>query len=120
VTDLQSWHRLAGYAVGVAIGTVVGLAVNDRMNEGAAVVEVVVPGDGAMLRQAFQSRAWPATAVPVSGARGPATLLFLVVLARRADDVVCVARAVCPHALCVIRPTTAAHGVPGMATAVSI
>ena len=120
IADLGSWDRIAGYAVGVAVGTCAGLAVNDRLAPGASVVEVVVAGDGAELRQAFLSRGWPATAVPAAGATGEATLVFLVVRTSRVDNVLAVVQAAVPDALWTVRRATAVHGVPGMATPVSV
>ena len=120
VTDLGSWERVAGYAVGVAVGTVGGLAVNDRFSNRAAIVEVVVTGDGAELREAFRTQGWPATTMAVTGVSGLATMLLLVVHAQRADQVVSLVDAVAPRALWTIRPAVAARGIPGMATSVSI
>jgi len=120
VGDLESWDRVAGYAAGVAVGTVGGLVVNDRMNPGGTVVEAVVPGDGAELRQAFHARGWPATAVPAAGVHGPATVLYLVVRSQRADTVLDVVRAVAPQAFLSTRPAAVVRGVPGMATSVTL
>ena len=120
VSDLGSWDRLAGYAIGVAVGTVVGLMVNDRLNPGAAIVEVVVPGEGEGLRAAFYARGWPATAMPAAGFRGAVTVLFLVVRTRRVDEVLDLIQATAPDAFWTTRPATAAHGSPGMATSVSV
>jgi uncharacterized protein YebE (UPF0316 family) len=120
VANLGSWDRIAGYAIGVALGTIGGLLVNERVSNGVAIVEVVVAGDGADVRDAFRSRGWPATTMPANGVSGPATLLFLVVHARRAGEVVDVVRTTASAALWTVRPATAAHGVPGMATPVSI
>jgi hypothetical protein len=47
-------------------------------------------------------------------------VLLLVVHAKRVDEVVRVVRSTSPGALWVVRPATAAHGMPGMATSVSI
>jgi uncharacterized protein YebE (UPF0316 family) len=120
VANLGSWERIAGYAVGVAVGTVAGLVINDRMNPRAAVVEVVVRGDGHELRQALHSRGWPATTMPARGISGPAAILLLVVHANRTHDVLRVVRAIAPHALWTVRPATGFHGAPGMATAVTV
>jgi uncharacterized protein YebE (UPF0316 family) len=120
VSDLHSWERIAGYALGVAVGTIGGLVINDRLSGGAAVVEVVLPGDGGELRDEFYGRGWPATFLPATGVGGVATVLLLVVHAKRVDEVVRVVRSTSPGALWVVRPATAAHGMPGMATSVSI
>jgi uncharacterized protein YebE (UPF0316 family) len=120
VTNLGSWDRIAGYAVGVAAGTIGGLAVKERLDPGTAVVEVVVPGDGAVLREAFHSLGWPATSVPALGANGPAAVLFLVVHGNRTREVVRLVQATCPRALWTIRPAIAAHGSLGQSTSVYV
>jgi uncharacterized protein YebE (UPF0316 family) len=120
VGNLGSWDRIAGYGVGVAVGTVVGLVANDRLNPGGAVVEVVVPGDGSELRQAFHSRGWPATSMPADGFNGAVTLMFLVVRTRRTSEVLDLIRVTAPDAFWTVRPATAVHGSPGMATSVSL
>ena len=120
VADLGSWDRIAGYAIGVALGTVGGLAIKERFDPGTAVVEVVVPGDGAPLREAFDALGWPATSLPALGAHGPATVLFLVVHGNRTREVVQLVQATCPHALWTIRPATAAHGSLGHSSSVYV
>lgn len=119
VADLGSWDRLAGYAAGVAVGTVAGLVVNDRLNPGATIVEAVLPGDGSVLLRAFHERGWPATAIPAEGFRGAATVVFLVVRSRHTSEVLEVMQATAPGAFWTTRPATAVHGAPGLATTVS-
>ena len=120
VANLGSWARLAGYAIGVAVGTVAGLAINDKLSHGAAVIEVIVPGDALGLGQALHARGWPATTTAACGVNGQATVVLLVVRQRRTREVLEVVRACAPHALWTVRPVTAAHGIPGMATSVTL
>jgi uncharacterized protein YebE (UPF0316 family) len=120
VADLGSWDRIGGYAIGVALGTIGGLAVKDRLDPGTAIVEVVVPGDGAAMREAFHSVGWPATCVPAVGASGPAAVLFLVVHGNRSGEVVRLVQSTCPRALWTIRPATAAHGPLGRSASVYV
>ena len=120
VADLGSVGRIAGYAAGVAIGTVIGLVANDRFSPGGAVIEVIVAGDGAELRDAFHAQGWPATTMPAAGIAGSATVLILVVRANRTDRVLEVIRSTAPDAVWAVRPATAVHGSPGMGTPVSV
>lgn len=110
MADLASWDRIAGYALGVAAGTVVGLAVSDRLNPGATVVEVVVAGDGGTLRQALHGNGWPATTVPAAGVDGRATMAFVAVPTNRTADVLEVVRDAVPDAFWTVRRTTAVRG----------
>jgi uncharacterized protein YebE (UPF0316 family) len=104
----------------VAVGTVLGLVVNDRLNPGGAVVEVVVPGDGSDLRPRLPRARMARNDHAAIGITGAATVLFLVVRTRRTDEVLEVIRAAAPDAFWTTRPATAVHGSPGMATSVSL
>jgi len=112
VTNLGSWNRITGYAIGVAAGTIAGLVLNERMSRGGVIVEAVVPGDGADLRRALHARGWPATAVGAMGLNGPATMLFVAVPTVRRDDVLDIVRSTAPDAFWSIRTAPAYHGLP--------
>ena len=112
VADLGSWDRIAGYALGVAVGTAAGLLVNERTSQGGVVVEAVVPGDGEALRAALHAHGWPATAIPAAGLRGPATLVFVAVPATRKEHVVELITSTDPDAFWAVRTATAYHGLP--------
>lgn len=79
VTDLGSPARLLSYAAGVAAGTAVGLAVNDRTTRGYTELHLVADGDRADLVECFRYRGWPATSTIASGLNGPVTAMWLTV-----------------------------------------
>ena len=70
VANLGSWERIAGYAIGVAAGTVAGLAINDRLSPGHAMIEIFVSGNGEDLRLALHACGWPATSMTACGVNG--------------------------------------------------
>ena len=119
ISDLSSWDRIVGYGIGVAVGTVGGLIVSDRLSPGGVVVEVVVPGCGDALREAFRARGWPATTIPAGGVHGDATLLFLVVRPGHTDEVLDLVETAAPGAFWTTRNVNSVHSVPGLATPVS-
>lgn len=100
VTDLGSWDKIAGYAIGVALGTVAGLLVNDRLSSEGVMVEVTVAGDGGALRTALHSRDLPATTFPVADRSGTATVLLVVVPRERIEEALAVVWAHTPNAFC--------------------
>jgi uncharacterized protein YebE (UPF0316 family) len=116
VSDLGSWDRVAGYAIGVAVGTIAGLSLNERLDRRGVIVEAVVAGDGATLQNALHSGGWPATALPATGLTGQATLLFVAVPSERTSDLLALIRTTAPDALWSIRPTTAYRGLPAPTT----
>lgn len=79
--DLDAPERVGGYAVGVAVGTLLGLALDERLSGGQSELRLVVPGLQPCLVQALRRRGWPATSIRGDGADGPVTLLFVA-----ADD----------------------------------
>ena len=112
VADLGSWDRIAGYALGVAVGTAAGLLINERTSQGGVVIEAVVPGDGDALRAALLAHHWPATSIPATGLQGPATLVFVAVPASRKDEVLALVSSTAPDAFWAVRTATAYHGLP--------
>jgi uncharacterized protein YebE (UPF0316 family) len=79
--DLAAPERVGGYAVGVAFGTLLGLALDERLSGGQSELRVVVPGVQPWLVQTLRSGGWPATSFTGDGPDGPVTLLFVA-----ADD----------------------------------
>jgi uncharacterized protein YebE (UPF0316 family) len=119
VSDLGSWDRIAGYAIGVAVGTIAGLFLNERLNRGGVIVEAVVAGDGAALQKVLHSAGWPATALPATGLTGQATLLFVAVPSERTSELLSLICTTAPDAFWSVRPTTAYRGLPAPATETS-
>jgi uncharacterized protein YebE (UPF0316 family) len=91
VTDLDQPVRLGGYAVGVAVGTLLGITADKHMAQGHSEVRIVVEGPGATLVDDLRASGWASTATLASGEHGPVTLVFIVVddscVAALLDDV---------------------------------
>ena len=79
LASLASPVEVAGYALGVAGGTFVGLLADGKLSTGQSAVRTVVDGDGRELAGALRALGWPVTRFTGEGVRGPATLLLVVV-----------------------------------------
>ena len=79
VTDLGSPGRVLGYAAGVAVGTAVGLVLDDRTARGHTELHLVALGDRTDLVDQFRQRGWPATSSTATGPDGPVTMMWLTV-----------------------------------------
>jgi uncharacterized protein YebE (UPF0316 family) len=79
--DLAAIERLAGYAVGVALGSLTGVFLDERMSSGQSEVRVVTEGDDLSHVQALHAAGWPVTWLPGSGPDGDVTVAFVA-----ADD----------------------------------
>jgi uncharacterized protein YebE (UPF0316 family) len=77
--DLSDIERLLGYAAGVAIGTLAGVFLDERLSTGQSEVRVVTHGRNLEIVHALQSGGWPVTWVPGSGPRGDVTVAFVAV-----------------------------------------
>ena len=79
--DLARVELLLGYAVGVAIGTLVGVALDERLSAGQSEVRVVTEGPDLSHVRALLDEGWPVTWVPGRGPDGNVTVAFVA-----ADD----------------------------------
>lgn len=79
VSDLDEPGRIGGYALGVAVGTLVGISADNRMSRGQSNLRVVVEGSVATLLDALRGRGWPATSIAASGPSGEAAILLVTV-----------------------------------------
>jgi uncharacterized protein YebE (UPF0316 family) len=70
---------VVGYACGVAVGTVLGLYVDERASRGKSEIQVVVHDDDRGLLERLRSQGWPATSFPAQGPQGSVTVAFLAV-----------------------------------------
>ena len=86
VTNLDRPANIAGYAIGVAIGVYLGVAVDGRYAGDPVEYRIVMPGDGAALAGELADRGWPVTTHAAHGPGGPATVLSVVTRPRRAAD----------------------------------
>jgi uncharacterized protein YebE (UPF0316 family) len=112
ITGLTAPGRLAAYGVGVGLGTLVGLAVDRRLNRGHAQVEVVAPEPAPHLAAALHRRGWPTTSTWGEGLSGRVILTSVTVdedqLPAVLDDVARLA----PDAFWTVRTVRAARAVP--------
>ena len=76
--DLAAPGRLFAYGVGVAGGTLLGLAIDSRVSRGQSEIRLFVSGTG-RVAQELHARGWPATANGATGPAGPVTVVVVVV-----------------------------------------
>lgn len=91
ITALDDPLRIAGYAVGVTLGTLVGIAADERLSTGQSLVRIVVDGDGDPEMVALRTRGWPVTRELADGVNGRVAVLTVAVddvaLARLRTDI---------------------------------
>ena len=95
VSSLDDPVRLGGYAVGVAVGTWLGILAEERFSTGQSMVRLVVDGTGAAEVAALRGRGWPVVSSRADGGRGSVAVISVAVddtaLSRMQADVADVA-----------------------------
>lgn len=79
ITALDDPVRIGGYALGVSIGTLVGITADERLSTGQSLVRIVVDGDGHAEAAGLRARGWPVTRSPSDGVRGDVAVLTVAV-----------------------------------------
>ena len=108
-SGLDAPERVAAYAVGVAVGTVLGLAIDERLSAGQSELRVVVPELPPPLVQALGRLSCSATSLKAEGPEGPVTLLFVTVNDSRLGTLVETVRRSLPEASWTVHPLGKGH-----------
>lgn len=77
--DLGAIELLLGYALGVTLGTLVGVFLDERLSVGQSEVRIVREGRDLILVKELQADGWPVTWVYGQGPRGDVTVAFVAV-----------------------------------------
>lgn len=103
-SGLDAPERVAAYAVGVAVGTLLGLAVDERLSAGQTELRVVVPGLRPSLIHSLERLACSTTSLTAQGPEGPVTLLFVAVKDNRLPTLVEDLQRIVPEASWTVHP----------------
>lgn len=106
---LDSPFRVAGYAAGVAFGTVLGLTADRRISAGVFEVDIIVPGRRIDTAERLRTLGWPATTFAADGPSGPVTLICIAVDDSRLAELTAAVRQVAPDAFWTVQRLGTAH-----------
>jgi uncharacterized protein YebE (UPF0316 family) len=79
ISNIDEVGRVAGYALGVGIGTLVGLIVDERLSAGQSEVRIVTKGNDLSLVSELHALGWPITWTRGTGPFGDVTVGFVAV-----------------------------------------
>ncbi len=108
-SELDAPERVGAYAVGVALGTLLGLTLDQRLSNGQSELRVVVPGVRSSLARTLHQAGWPATWHTGEGPEGPVTLLFIAVDDRRLPELIEEVRRISPQSFWTVHRLGEAH-----------
>lgn len=109
LSSMDSPLEIAGDAVGVSAGTLLGVFADARLSTGKTAAHIVVDGDGERLAVDLARLGWPATRVPARGLDGAAALLLLVVDDTRVHRLLADLNAHAPDAFWTLERLQTAH-----------
>jgi uncharacterized protein YebE (UPF0316 family) len=96
--DLSAAENLLGYAVGVALGTLVGVYLDEHLSAGQSEVRMVTEGLDQRHVLELQAGGWPVTWVGGRGPNGDVTIAFVAVDDKRLPALVKTLRELRPDA----------------------
>jgi uncharacterized protein YebE (UPF0316 family) len=104
------YWKVAGYAGGYALGTVLGMTVEKWLAFGKTLVRVISREHCQALRQQLLDRDFGVTAISGVGRDGEVLILFVVLKRRRFKELLSIIRATDPHAFITHEPVSDAIG----------
>lgn len=104
ITDLGSPGRIMGYAAGVAVGTAIGLVVDERSVRGHTELHLVARGERDDLRQQLHARGWPVTTSTATGPDGAVTAMWVTVSDTHVREISEQVECLAPDAFWTLRP----------------
>ena len=88
ISDIGNVWNVLGYCGGFAVGTIVGMALEDRLAIGFAVVRIISTAKWPEIVQSLRSGGYGATKVMGEGKDGPLGIVYTVVRRKELKDVI--------------------------------
>jgi uncharacterized protein YebE (UPF0316 family) len=96
--NLNNWTAYLAYAAGFALGTYVGISLEERLSIGTVIVRVITKRDCTPLIDRLKRENYGITLHDAEGADGPVTILFTIVNRQDLPHVVGIIKEFNPHA----------------------
>lgn len=109
VTNIQNWWNVLGYAGGFAVGTFVGMTIENKLALGLAEVDIVSMGKGTEIAEALRAEGYGATEFLGAGKSTLVDMVRAVVRRREIGAVMDTATAVDDAAFITVIETQRAH-----------
>jgi uncharacterized protein YebE (UPF0316 family) len=115
VQDMGDVAKVAGYAVGVGIGVLVGCLIDRNLSTWHASVRVFAPEDTS-LAPTLRDLGWPVTATRGLGHQGPVEVLYIAIDQRRLAELETELRTLAPNASWTIERISSSRGLLAVAS----
>jgi uncharacterized protein YebE (UPF0316 family) len=98
VKNVHSLPAYFGYAAGFAVGTYVGMKIEDRLALGTLIIRIILPQDGELLASRLREAGYGVTVANGMGAGGEVKLIFTAIPRKKLDEVTEIIKSVSPKA----------------------
>jgi uncharacterized protein YebE (UPF0316 family) len=98
VKNVHSLPAYLGYAAGFAVGTYIGMKIEERLAIGTLIIRIILPQDGEVLAQQLRAAGYGVTVANGMGSTGEVKLLFTVIARKNMDLVIDIIKTVSPRA----------------------
>jgi len=88
MANLDNWFTYIGYAGGFALGTYVGMRIEEKLALGYELVRVVTRADASQLIGSLREKGYPVTTVTGQGKDGEVGILFIVLKRKSISTVI--------------------------------
>jgi uncharacterized protein YebE (UPF0316 family) len=88
MSNLTSVVNYVAYAGGFAVGTFIGITIEQRIAMGYLVVRIITQREGNELEEQFRETDFIVTSVDAEGGRGPVKILYTVIRRKMLPDIV--------------------------------
>jgi uncharacterized protein YebE (UPF0316 family) len=109
VNNIENWWNVLGYAGGFAVGTVIGMTIENKLALGIAEVDIVSMGKGTEIAEALRAEGYGATEFLGAGKTNLVDMVRAVVRRREIGAVMDAAIAVDDSAFITVVETQRAH-----------
>jgi uncharacterized protein YebE (UPF0316 family) len=98
VKNVHSLPAYFGYAAGFAVGTFVGMKIEERLAIGTLIIRVILPHDGEVLAMRLREAGYGVTMANGTGASGEVKLIFTAIPRKNLESVTEIIKSVSPRA----------------------
>ena len=98
VKNVHSFPAYFGYAAGFAVGTYIGMRIEERLAIGTLVIRIILPQAGLELAQRLRTAGYGVTVVDGMGASGEVKILFTAIQRRNLEQITQLIKEIAPNA----------------------
>jgi uncharacterized protein YebE (UPF0316 family) len=111
IVNLENWTAYIGYASGFALGTYVGMRIEEKLALGYELIRIITRSDASDLINNLREKGFPVTSVTGQGRQGEVGILYVILKRKTVSEVVRIIKTFNPKAFYTIEDMRFVHDV---------